>query len=92
MEEKKNVLLVPSRAIIRQGRGTVVQVLKDGVLEERSIRTGISDYQNTEVIDGLREGEQVVMVQRTSTTTTTPQQRSSNPLIPGRSPGGGRVH
>ena len=73
IQEKDNVLLVPSRAITRQQGGTYVNVLKtDGTTEQRSIKTGISDLQNTEVTDGLTEGEKVVIPQTTTTTTTSP--------------------
>ncbi len=84
VEERNDVLLVPNKAIIRRGTESVVQVLKDGVVEERSIRTGISNYQNTEVIEGLSEGEKVAIIQKTATTPTTPQGRP--PFLPGRPP------
>ena len=74
MQEKDNILLVPNRAITRQQGVTYVNVLKtDGTLEQRTIKTGISDLQNTEVTDGLTEGEKVVIPQTTSTTTTPTQ-------------------
>ncbi len=82
VEQRTNVLLVPNKAIIRQGRETIVQVLRDGVTEPRSIGVGISNYQNTEVIGGLSEGEQVVIAQGTTTTTpTTPAPRGPMPFI-----------
>ncbi|MFC1988977.1 hypothetical protein ACFLVW_00150 [Chloroflexota bacterium] len=74
-QERSNVLLIPIQAVISRGRGTFVQVLKDGATEERSITVGISNWQYTEVTSGLSEGEQVVVPQGTTTTTTTPQQR-----------------
>jgi len=76
VEERKDVLLVPNRAIIHRGRKTLVQVLKDGVVEERAIKTGISDWQYTEVTNGLSEGEKVVIPETTTTTLTTPTPRS----------------
>jgi HlyD family secretion protein len=82
VDERKDVLLVPNRAITRHGGETIVQVLKDGVVEERSIKTGISNYQNTEVIEGLSEGEQVVIPQATTTNApTTPQPRGPMPFL-----------
>ncbi|MDY6892501.1 MAG: HlyD family efflux transporter periplasmic adaptor subunit [Chloroflexota bacterium] len=87
IDERSNVLLVPNAAITTQGRQTYVQVLSpDGTLEERAIQTGISDWQYTEVTDGLSEGEQVVLPQGTTTTSTTQQQRP-----PGGLPGMGRM-
>ena len=74
--EREDVLLVPNSAITTSGRQTYVQVLSpDGVLEKRSITTGISNWQYTEVTDGLSEGEKVVIPQSIATTTTPEQQR-----------------
>ena len=84
VEEKNDVLLLPNAAIIRQGGSTYVQVMSpNGVIEERSITTGISNWQYTEVIDGLSEGEQVVVPQGVTTTST--------PAPQGMTPGMGRV-
>jgi HlyD family secretion protein len=80
--ERDNVLLVPNRAITRQGKNTVVQVLKNGVIETRTIKTGVNDLRNTEVTDGLSEGEQVVLPQ--ATTTTTPRSEGFFGIGPGR--------
>ncbi len=80
IEERNDVLLVPNSAITYQGGTAYVKVSENGVIEERAIQTGISNWQYTEVMDGLREGEQIVVPQGTTTTTTSQQQ-------PGR-PGG----
>jgi len=86
VDERKDVLLIPNGAITRRGMETFAQVLKDNVIEERSIKTGISNWQFTEVTDGLSEGEKVVIPQKTTSASTTPQGRS--PFLPGRPPGG----
>ena len=85
VDERSDVLLVPNGAIITQGRQTYVQVVSpDGMIEERAITTGISDWQYTEVTGGLSEGEQVVVPQGTATTSTTSQQRpQGGMMIPG---------
>jgi len=85
--EKKNVLLVPNQAITRTGADIQVQVLKGGVTETRSITTGISNWQYTEVTEGLTEGEQVV-VPKATTTTTTSQGQQPPMMIPGVGGGG----
>ena len=85
VDEAVDALLVPNSAILQRGMETYVQVVSaDGVIEERVITTGISDWQYTEVIDGLSEGEQVVVPQGT-TTPTTPQQEQGPPggMFPG---------
>ncbi len=74
VDERNDVLLVPNSAIISSGRQSYVQVMSaDDTIEERAITTGISDWQYTEVTEGLSEGEQVV-VPKGATTTTTQQQ------------------
>jgi hypothetical protein len=45
----------------------------DGTIEDRTITTGISDWQYTEVTDGLSEGEQVIVPEGTTTTDTSTQ-------------------
>ena len=78
--EATDVLLVPNGAITTRGQQNYVQVVSsDGSIEERAVTTGISNWQYTEVSEGLSEGEQVVVTGTTSTTTTTQQ---------GGSPGG----
>ena len=73
--QKSNVLLVPNTAITTQLGQAYVQVLTPGgALEERAIKTGISDWQYTEVTEGLSEGEKVIVPQGTTTTPTTSQQ------------------
>ncbi len=81
VEERNDVLLVPNAAIVSRGRETYVPVLKDGVIEQRAIKTGISNWQYTEVTDGLSEGEKVIIPE----TTTTPTTESGGP------PGGIRI-
>ena len=78
-EEATDVLLVPASAITTRGNMSSVQVLKGDTVEMRRVTTGISDYQNTEIKDGLSEGELVVTgttSKATSTTTNSSQQRN----------------
>ncbi|MFC1904619.1 efflux RND transporter periplasmic adaptor subunit [Chloroflexota bacterium] len=85
VDERNDVLLVLNTAITHRGMETLVQVSKDDAIEERSIQTGISDWQYTEVIDGLSEGEKVVVPQGTpGMTETTQNERPSGGIrIPG---------
>jgi RND family efflux transporter MFP subunit len=72
IDEATDVLMVPNGAITSQGQQNYVQVVSaDGSTEERAVTTGISNWQYTEVTDGLSEGEQVVVTGTTSTTTET---------------------
>jgi multidrug resistance efflux pump len=71
-ETKKNVLLVPNRAIIRQGTTAKVQVMSNsGAGQTQTIQTGTSDNRNTEVTQGLAEGEKVI-IQNAATRAATP--------------------
>jgi hypothetical protein len=85
IEQKNNIILVPSRAVTRQGANSVVQVVKtENTTEQRIIKTGISDWQNVEVTEGLSEGEKLVVAkQATSTRTTTPSTNTQPARIPG---------
>lgn len=66
----ESVLAIPSRAVKRQGRAQVVQVLgADGKEETRTIRTGASDGTFSQVLEGLQEGEQVVIPSAATRTT-----------------------
>ncbi|KQU87636.1 RND transporter MFP subunit [Variovorax sp. Root318D1] len=54
-------LVVPSEAVIRTGRRAVVIVRKaDGAFEPRDVSLGADVGDDTEVVSGLAEGEQVV--------------------------------
>ena len=89
VDERNDVLLVPNAAITIRGSQTYVQVvLPDGTNEERAIQSGISDWQYTEVTEGLIEGEEVVVPQGTTTSSATTQQGQGRPgrFIPGMGP------
>ncbi|MBN2186244.1 MAG: biotin/lipoyl-binding protein [Dehalococcoidia bacterium] len=90
VDERNDVVLVPNGAITTAGRQAYIQVLSsDGTTEQRSITTGISDWQYTEVTDGLSEGEQVIVPQGTAATSTTQQERRNGGMMfmPGMGPG-----
>ena len=61
--EREDALLVPDAAIDRSGGQTVVQVLEQEGAEpvEREVEVGVTDYEQTEIISGLKAGEQVVL-------------------------------
>lgn len=55
-------LLVPSEAVIRTGQRAVVLVRKDGgAFDSRDVSLGLEIGDDFEVMQGLREGEQVVV-------------------------------
>ena len=82
--QRKDVLLVPNGAITTQGGQTYVQVvLPDDTIEDRAVTIGISNWQYTEVTDGLSEGEKVVVLQGTTTPSAPRAPRGPMPFIPG---------
>jgi macrolide-specific efflux system membrane fusion protein len=89
VDQRTNVLVVPNGAITTLGGRSYVEVLSpDGTIETRAIRTGITDYVNTEVTDGLNEGEKVIVPEGTTAST---QQQGGGGMFPGGGifPGGG---
>jgi len=58
--EKANALRIPSEAII-EGNRVLVFSEQAGVLEERKIDTGLHNWEYTQVLSGVRDGEQIVV-------------------------------
>jgi membrane fusion protein (multidrug efflux system) len=57
----KNVIIVPkSCVIIRDGKNFIYKV-KDGVLELVSVKLGIIEKDRTEVVEGLSEGDEIIL-------------------------------
>lgn len=79
VDQRQNVLVVPNRAIRTQGRQRFVTVLFKGQLIQTPVQTGLNNESMTEIISGLKEGDEVVL-----TNVTTAQPRG----IPG---GGGPI-
>jgi len=60
MEEKPEVVVVPNSAIqVQRGQQTVM-VVKNGQPERRRVETGLATLDETEILSGLREGEEIV--------------------------------
>ena len=90
IDQKDDTLLVPNRAVRRQGREQVVDVMgADGKPVTRTVRTGVQNDQMVEISEGLQEGDQVVIP---STTTRAPNVAGPvAPLSSRRAGGGGRA-
>lgn len=59
--EKKDVIAVPTRAIITDGDQKKVRVLKDGKMHEVAVTTGLkSSDGRTEIVSGISSGEEVI--------------------------------
>jgi HlyD family secretion protein len=62
IDERKDVLLVPSRAVGQDSQGNpMVRVVVDERIEDRPVVTGTNVGGETEILEGLREGEMVVV-------------------------------
>jgi HlyD family secretion protein len=58
---RDNVLIVPNRALRTEGGSRVVSVLEGAKVTPRPVSTGVSDDKSTEILSGLRAGDQVVI-------------------------------
>jgi macrolide-specific efflux system membrane fusion protein len=61
LETRKNVLAVPTNAILREQGERYVTVMNDGRTSQRKVRVGWKDNGFTEIVSGLEEGETVVV-------------------------------
>ncbi len=84
VDRRTNVLLVPNRALRTQGNQRTVDVaLSPEAREQRRVRVGLSDDQFTEVLDGLQEGDVVVVRSTTATAQRVPGLTGGGPGGPG---------
>lgn len=56
-----DVLVVPARAIRRSGGDQVVDVRRNGEVVEQVVTTGASDTNNVQILEGLSEGDTIVV-------------------------------
>lgn len=83
-QRKENVLLVPAEAIIKENGETFVLVKQEGngAIIRRSVKTGISDDKNTEIISGIDAKDIVVIKSRKYSLPTS--KAGTNPFLPAR--------
>lgn len=55
---REKVLRIPTQTLLEGKR--VLRYGADGMLEERKVRTGLANWEYTEVLDGLAEGDRIV--------------------------------
>jgi HlyD family secretion protein len=95
IDKKENVLLVPNSAIKSDRIGKYVEVVKNyeierkklfepvaisqNLIEKRYIKTGITNDEFTEVLEGLKEGE-IIIIRTLNQTAKNRQQ--TNPFLP----------
>ena len=61
IDEKPGVLLVQRGSFVEQGGGKIAYVMEGNIAVRREIRVGSSSVTNVEVLQGLREGDAVVV-------------------------------
>ena len=57
LDVRQDVLRVPSSALLQGGR---VLLLRDGKLVEQPVKTGLANWEHTEITQGLQGGERIV--------------------------------
>lgn len=61
-DKRENVLAVPKNSIFKTGADNTVEVISNGVIEERNVRVGLEGSDgNVEIISGLGEGDEVII-------------------------------
>jgi RND family efflux transporter MFP subunit len=61
-DKRENVLAMPNRAIIGKNGGKGARILVNGILTEVNIKIGMRGVDgNVEILDGLKEGDQVIV-------------------------------
>lgn len=60
-QRRENVVVVPAIAIVGEGSKAQVEVSVEGRNELRSVKIGLSDGRNVEILDGISEGDEVVL-------------------------------
>ncbi len=61
LDAREHVLALPIRAVRRDGSGTFVLSRRGDRIERRLVTTGIRDDNYSEIIDGVREGDEVLI-------------------------------
>jgi len=54
------VLRIPTQTLL-EGKRVLVYSPASGTLEERTVTTGLSNWELTEIVSGLNEGDQIVL-------------------------------
>jgi len=61
LDRRSNVLKVPRGPFVESGGGRVVYVVADGLARRRTVTLGAVSVTEVEIVDGLAEGEQIVL-------------------------------
>jgi len=61
LDQRRGVLTVPNKAVQREGQRKFVLVLDKGLPDRRYVDVGWKDHSYTEILNGLREGDLVIV-------------------------------
>ena len=61
LEQRENVLTLPRGQFIESGSGRFVYVIENGLAHRRPITMGATSLSHVEIIDGVQEGERVIV-------------------------------
>jgi HlyD family secretion protein len=102
IDVKQNVLVVPNGAVKTQGNTQYVEILDHTLSQgqgnqavvssvpprQQAVEIGLSNDASTEIISGLKEGDQVITQTITANTAQSQNQQNTNIRIPGITGGG----
>jgi HlyD family secretion protein len=61
IEQRNNVLMVDRGSFLEQDGGAIAYVVRDNIAQRRAVHLGAVSVQKVEILQGLREGDQVVV-------------------------------
>jgi RND family efflux transporter MFP subunit len=60
-DERPNAILIPNQAVVQRSGKSVAFVVVDGKAQMRDLQLGLSDGRQTEVLEGLEPGDQLIV-------------------------------
>lgn len=78
--ERKNVMMVPLAAIKEENGQKYVEVMVNGKSQSTLVKIGLKDDENTEILTGLGEADQIVIPVAKASTITTKQNQGPPPI------------
>ncbi|WP_266172145.1 efflux RND transporter periplasmic adaptor subunit [Dyella subtropica] len=61
LDKRDNVLTVQRGSFVDESGGAYAYLVRDGIAEKHPIRTGASSIDKVEILDGLKEGDRIVI-------------------------------
>jgi hypothetical protein len=60
-EQHRDVVIVPTAAVVREGDETAAFVVSEGKAQRRPIQIGLTDDANVEIVSGIAAGDRVIV-------------------------------